>query len=241
TVRVIGPAVSCSAEIGTIPVLLIRPTVGLMPTMPQACAGLTIDPSVSVPTASGASPAATATAEPELDPDGLRPEPCGLTAWPPSVDQPLDDWVERKLAHSDRLALPRMTASAARSLPIRKASAAAAPASAGEPAVAGEPATEMLTLIRTGIPASGPSSAPAARAWSTAAACSAASRLTEITAPSPGLWRSIRSRQKLTSSPDVSVPAAIAWLSPATVTSARLMPDRPMVLPGDSEIAMVED
>src|SRR5215472_15679376 len=111
--------------------------------------------------ASGASPAATATAEPELDPDGLRPEPCGLTACPPSVDQPLDDWVERKLAHSDRLALPRMTASAAR-----------APASAGEPAVAGEPATEMLSLIRTGIPASGPSSAPAARAWSTAAPCS---------------------------------------------------------------------
>src|SRR5262249_3197024 len=121
-VRVIGAAVSCSAEIGTIPVLLIRPTVGLMPTMPQACAGLTLDPSVSVPTASGVSPAATATAEPELEPDGLRPEPCGLTACPPSVDQPLDDWVERKLAHSDRLALPRMTASAARSLPIRKAS-----------------------------------------------------------------------------------------------------------------------
>src|SRR5262249_59515658 len=95
TVRVIGPAVSCSAEIGTIPVLLIRPTVGLMPTMPQACAGLTIDPSVSVPTASGASPAATATAEPELEPDGLRPEPCGLTACPPSVDQPRDGLVER--------------------------------------------------------------------------------------------------------------------------------------------------
>ena len=92
------------------PVLLTRPSVGLMPTMPQACDGLTIEPSVSVPTASGASPAATATAEPELDPDGLRPAPCGFTAWPPSVDQPLEDCVERKFAHSDRLALPRMTA-----------------------------------------------------------------------------------------------------------------------------------
>ncbi len=155
--------------------------------MPQACAGLTIEPSVSVPMASGASPAATATAEPELEPDGLRPEPYGLTACPPSVDQPLEDWVERKLAHSDRLALPRMTARAARSLPTRNASSAGAPASAGEPAVAGEPATEMLSLISTGTPASGPSSAPAARAWSTARACSAASALTEITAPSAGL------------------------------------------------------
>src|SRR5215468_6870614 len=128
---------------GTMPVLLTRPSVGLMPTMPHACDGLTIEPSVSVPTASGASPAATATPEPELEPDGLRPAPCGLTAWPPSVDQPLDDWVDRKLAHSDRLALPRSTALAARSPPMRKASSAAAPSSAGEPAVADEPATEM--------------------------------------------------------------------------------------------------
>ena len=40
--------------------------------------------------------------------------------------QPLLDGRERKFAHSDRLALPRMTAPAARSLPTRKASAAAA-------------------------------------------------------------------------------------------------------------------
>ena len=64
---------SCSAEIGTIPVRLISPSVGLMPTIPQAWAGLTIEPSVSVPTASGARPAATATADPELEPDGFRP------------------------------------------------------------------------------------------------------------------------------------------------------------------------
>ncbi len=169
------------------PVLLTRPSVGLMPTMPFACDGLTIEPSVSVPTASGASPPATATPDPELDPDGFRPAPCGFTAWPPSVDQPLEDCVDRKFAHSDRLALPRMTALAARSLPIRKASSAAAPSSAGEPAVAGEPATEMLSLISTGIPASEPRSAPEARASSTAMACATASSLTEITAPSAGL------------------------------------------------------
>ena len=74
---VIGPAVSCAAEIGTIPDRLTSPSVGLMPTTPQAAAGETIEPSVSVPIASGASPAATAIADPELEPDGLRPARAG--------------------------------------------------------------------------------------------------------------------------------------------------------------------
>src|SRR5215468_10797603 len=142
---------------GTMPVLLTSPSVGLMPTMPHACAGLTIDPSVSVPTASGASPAATATAEPELEPDGLRPLPCGFTAWPPRVDQPLVEPVERKFAHSERFALPSITAPAARILATANASAAAVPASAGDPAVAGDSSTATLYLISTGMPASGPS------------------------------------------------------------------------------------
>ena len=72
TLRVIGPAVSCSAEIGMIPARLSRPTVGLMPTTAFAPAGQTIEPSVSVPTVIVARLADTATAEPELDPHGLR-------------------------------------------------------------------------------------------------------------------------------------------------------------------------
>ena len=91
---------------------LTSPLVGLMPTMPQALAGLTIEPSVSVPIASGASPAATPAADPELDPDGLRSSAYGFAVWPPRVDQPLVEWVERKLAHSDRFALPMITAPA---------------------------------------------------------------------------------------------------------------------------------
>ncbi len=89
TVAAIGPAVSCTGDSGTIPVRLTRPAVGLMPTIPQALAGETMEPSVSVPIASGARPAATPTAEPELDPDGLRSSAYGLAAWPPRVDQPL--------------------------------------------------------------------------------------------------------------------------------------------------------
>ena len=67
TVSVIGPAVSCQWVMGMIPLPLMRPTVGLNPTMPQALAGLTMEPFVSVPIAAGASPAATAAAEPELE------------------------------------------------------------------------------------------------------------------------------------------------------------------------------
>src|SRR6516162_11007968 len=91
----IGPAVSWTGEMGTMPRRLTRPLVGLRPTMPQALAGHTIEPSVSVPTASGASAAATPAAEPELDPDGLRSSAYGLAVWPPRVDQPLVECVDR--------------------------------------------------------------------------------------------------------------------------------------------------
>src|SRR5487761_1564973 len=145
----IGPAVSCTGEMGTMPRRLTSPLVGLMPTMPQALAGLTIEPSVSVPTASVASPAATPAADPELDPEGLRSSAYGFAVWPPTVDQPLLEWVERKFAHSDRLAFARITAPAARSLDTMNASGARAGSSAGDPAVVGRPATRTLSLTRT--------------------------------------------------------------------------------------------
>jgi len=190
----IGPAVSCAAEIGTIPVRLTSPRVGLMPTTPFAAAGDTIEPSVSVPMASGTRAAATATPEPELDPDGLRPGPCGFTAWPPSVLQPLLELRDRKLAHSDRLALPRITAPAARSRVTQNASASPAAARAGEPAVAGMPVTDTLSLIRTGMPSRGPRAWPAARRASLAAASAAAWALTVITACRAGFSCSMRAR-----------------------------------------------
>ena len=124
----------------------------------------------------------------------MRPDPYGFTAWPPSVDQPLLELVDRKFAHSDRFALPRMIAPADRRLAIRQASRAAAFASAGEPAVAGIPRTAMLSLISTGIPASGPGACPAARAASLAAASAAAAALTVVTARSSGFSRSILAR-----------------------------------------------
>src|SRR5207248_2224699 len=101
-----------AAAMGMIPPCEIRRRVGLMPTTPFADEGQVIEPSVSVPTARGAMPAATATAEPLLEPQGVRSRTCGFLVWRPRPLHPLAERLERKLAHSLRLALPRMTAPA---------------------------------------------------------------------------------------------------------------------------------
>src|SRR5262249_2493067 len=110
TVRAIGPAVSWLWPIGTIPDRLTSPNVGLLPTIPLADAGHTIDPSVSVPIATTQRLEATATPDPELEPQGLRSSAYGLSVCPPRPLHPLEEWLERKLAHSLKLVLPRITA-----------------------------------------------------------------------------------------------------------------------------------
>jgi hypothetical protein len=92
---------------GMMPLRLTRPSVGFTPTIPHVAAGHTIEPSVSVPTASAARLAATAAPDPELDPHGVRSSAYGLRVCPPRALHPLDERVERKLAHSLRLVLPR--------------------------------------------------------------------------------------------------------------------------------------
>src|SRR5277367_3963812 len=118
------------------PLRLTSPTVGFRPTMPLIEAGLTIEPLVSVPTATAHKFAATATADPELDPDGERFVAYGLRVWPPRPLQPLEECVERKLAHSLMLAFPKITAPAARRRSATGASwGAYQPSSASDPAV----------------------------------------------------------------------------------------------------------
>src|ERR1700685_1070889 len=78
--------------------------------MPHTAAGWRIAPPVSVPTASGASNAVTAAAEPPDDPPGTRLRSHGLCEGPNaefSVDDPI--------ANSSMLVLPRMTIPARRS------------------------------------------------------------------------------------------------------------------------------
>src|SRR5574337_2134741 len=100
---------------GMIPARLTSPRLGLMPTTPLTEEGQTMEPSVSVPIATVAKPAATAAADPELEPQALRSRIYGLCVRPPSPLQPLVECSERKLAHSLRLVLPRITAPALRS------------------------------------------------------------------------------------------------------------------------------
>src|SRR6266487_4461653 len=112
-----------------------------------------------------------------------------MFVWPPMPLQPLDDGAERKLAHSDRLALPMMIAPAAFSRCTMNASFGVLPASAQEPAVVGIPVVSMLSLTMIGIPSSDRWS-PSRRAWSAARASARAVGLTVITALRIGLsWR----------------------------------------------------
>src|SRR5207245_1070490 len=148
-----------------------------MPTTPLALPGQTMLPSVSLPKDTVAKLAVAAAPEPELEPHGLRSMPYGLCVWPPLPDQPLVDSKERKLAHSDRLVLPRMTAP-----PARRLAATVESRTAGLPTSAKDPAlvcilspVSMLSLIRTGMPCSGPSTVPWARSLSAFFAMASAS------------------------------------------------------------------
>src|SRR5439155_26593316 len=158
TVRACGPGVSWVCEIGTIPARLARPTVGLIPTTAFTLAGQTMLPSVSVPTDMAAKFAPAAAPEPELEPQALRSVEYGLWVRPPRPDHPLVEKNERKLAHSERFVLPRMTAPAERRFAATvESSTAGLPASANDPAVVCilSPVS-MLSFSRTGIPSSGP-------------------------------------------------------------------------------------
>src|SRR5918995_7477171 len=108
-----------------------------------------------------------------------------MFVWPPMPLQPLDDGPDRKFAHSDRLALPRMIAPAAFSCFTMNASPGVLPASAQEPAVVGMPVVLTLSLTMIGIPSSGRSSS-LRRARSAARASATAVGLTVITALSVG-------------------------------------------------------
>ena len=130
-------------------------------------------------------PAATATAEPLLEPQGVRSRTCGFLVWRPRPLHPLAERLERKLAHSLRLALPRMTAPASLSRVTSGASAGAgAPVMASEPAVVSmRSPVSMLSLSSTGMPWSGPRLLGSASSWS---AIVSASGFSSITARSCG-------------------------------------------------------
>src|SRR6267378_420182 len=95
TARHMGPAVSWLCAMGMIPARLTRPTVGFMPTRPQAFDGLTTEPSVSVPTPAAAKLALTEAPVPELDPLGFRSSTNGFLHCRPRPLHPEDDREDR--------------------------------------------------------------------------------------------------------------------------------------------------
>src|SRR5438309_6970038 len=199
TVRACGPTVSCVCEIGTTPARETRPTVGLIPTTPFALAGQTMLPSVSVPMETAVKFADAAAPDPELEPQGLRSVAYGLLHCPPRPDHPLEEKKERKLAHSLRVVLPRITAPAS-----RRWAAMVASRGAGVPTRPSDPAAvcilslvSVLSLSRTGMPCSGPRALPAWRCASRAVAMALASGLTWITELTFGqLWSMVWMRDR---------------------------------------------
>src|SRR3989440_5998720 len=220
-----GPAVSWLCAMGMTPARLTRPSVGLIPTIEQQVEGDTMEPSVSVPMAPAHRLAATATPEPELDPEGVRSSAYGLRHWPPRPLQPLDEWLERKLAHSERFALPSSTAPPARSRSTRNASRGGdTPTSASEPAVLCiRSRVATLSFTRIGMPCNGPRGPLALRSASSAAACASASGFVSSTERSPGPFlssASMRCRYTAVIARDVYFPDAIPACSSAMVVSS---------------------
>ncbi len=67
---------------GRTPKRLTRPKVGFSPTVPQKAAGMRIDPPVSLPMAANTISAATAAADPPLEPPAIRAVSQGLRTAP---------------------------------------------------------------------------------------------------------------------------------------------------------------
>jgi hypothetical protein len=114
---------------GTQPSRGIRPNVGLMPATPHSAAGMRMDRPVSLASAAGMTLAATATADPPLDPPLMKSGCHGLR-----VPAPLGCSVVMPQPNSCDLVKPTMTAPARLRRLITSASAeATAPARACEP------------------------------------------------------------------------------------------------------------
>ena len=149
-----------------------------------------------------------------------------MRVWRPRALQPLDDRLDRKFAHSLRFVFPRITAPERRSAETSAASfAAGRPANANDPAVVCiESPVSMLSLIRTGMPSSGPITRPPSRRLSMRSAVSCASGFSSITDRRVGPAQSIaliRSRYISVSRVTVSSPASICRRSCEMVAAAR--------------------
>ena len=98
---------SSDLHAGTSPTALISPREGLNPITPLSAAGTLPEPAVSVATANGTWPSATASADPELEPPEIRSPPKTLRGMVCGVRVPLSP-----VANWSRLVLPTKRAPA---------------------------------------------------------------------------------------------------------------------------------
>src|SRR3954471_23495490 len=118
-----------------------------------------MEPPVSVPSAIGASNAATAAAEPPPEPPGMRLRSHGLWVGPYAECS-----VEEPIANSSMLVLPRIGSPAARTLATAVASyGGTQPSRILEPQVVGRPWVASTSLTAIGTPSRAEAGRPAAR------------------------------------------------------------------------------
>ena len=188
TVRAIGPAVSCEAEIGTMPYRRTRPTVGRRPTRP--CARRRADDrarGLGADREHRRAPAAAAAPEPDDEPLGFWSASMRVEHLAAEVGVAARRAVGRRSSRtrSGRLAEDH-DAGRAQLGDDRESSVGNECSSATLPAVVGMPVTSRRSLTRTGRPCSGPRSWPVARSMSSSAASVSASGLSEPDGVEPG-------------------------------------------------------
>src|SRR6185436_8190041 len=106
-VRVMGPTRSCDHASTIPPWRLTRPNVGRSAAQPQAVAGETIDPDVSVPIPNATHPAAVADAGPAEEPLELWLKFHGFFVPPPNQLPPCANWPVDNFAINTAPALRR--------------------------------------------------------------------------------------------------------------------------------------
>ena len=158
-----------------------------------------VEPITWVPSAVLTMPAATAAAEPLLEPPGVRRRSCGLRVPRGSV-----------AANSVVTVLPTITAPASRSAAtLAPSRSERQPTNSGEPFSVGMSAVSMMSLMPIGMPSMAERCRPArqrAVAWS--AATRAPSRLRCTKAPTLGSSAARSARQRSRKSRGVSSPLA---------------------------------
>jgi len=158
------------------------PGAGFRPTSPQSAAGSRMEPPPSEAVATLTIPAATAAAEPLLEPPAVRERSHGLRAGPNGHS-----------ASSGIVVVPTITAPVARSAAVSGPSATAGCSALAVPSAPGTPSTGWDSLTSTGRPSRG-SEEPAPRALSAARASAdaspARSRRTACSCGSSWLMRS---------------------------------------------------